>query len=207
MHTIFQGPTKLLRQKTESEKISYWLEKLFDQEEEKNNALQQKFINEDDRDATEEKGREQGTAEHFKKVESDTRKLNNMMSKTNRVIASTSSMFPWDIFPATINIEETRVTIIHRQLFSSQVHSVDIRSISNIFIDTSLFFTTLTIVSTTFEENKVKIMKLRKKDAILIRRVIEGLRLFVEKDLDTSKYTTEELVNKLKELSTTETIF
>jgi len=115
-------------------------------------------------------------------------------------------MFPWDIFPNTINVEETRVTIIYRQLFASQVHSVDIKSISNIFIDTDLFFAALTIVSSTFEENNIKIMKLRKKEAILTRRIIEGLRMFIEKDIDTSKYSIPELVNKLKELSTTETI-
>jgi len=116
-------------------------------------------------------------------------------------------MFPWDIFPNTINVEETRVTIIHRQLFASQVHSVDIKSISNVFIDTDLFFAAITIVSSTFEENNIKIMKLRKNEAILTRRMIGGLRTFIEKDIDTSKYTAEELISKLKELSTTKTVF
>jgi hypothetical protein len=50
-------------------------------------------------------------------------------------------------------------------------------------------------------------MKLRKKEADLTRRLIEGMRMFIEKDIDTSKYTTEELVVKLEELSTTKTVF
>ena len=50
-------------------------------------------------------------------------------------------------------------------------------------------------------------MKLRKKEADQARRIIEGLRMFIEKDIDTSKYTTKELIDKLDELSTTETVF
>ena len=130
-----------------------------------------------------------------------------MLAQSNRIIASASSMFPWDFFPSTINVEETRVTIIHRQLLSSQVHSVDIKSISNVFINTDLFFASITIVSSTFKEGSIKIMKLRKHQAILTRRIIEGMRMFVEKDINTSKYSVQELIGQLKELSKTKTIF
>ncbi|MBP6045037.1 hypothetical protein KBC14_03510 [Candidatus Woesebacteria bacterium] len=62
------------------------------------------------------------------------------------------------------------------------------------------------IVSSTFMENSIKINTLRKKQAILTRRIIEGLRMFIQKDIDTSEYSVLELVNQLKELSKTETI-
>ncbi len=208
LHTLFTRPNDSPTQKNESAKISYWLEKLFNQEEQKNkNHAQQTLQTGMDEASTEESGREKAVVEHFKKVGEDEHKLDDMMTKSNRVIVSISSMFPWDIFPSTINVEETRITVIKRQLFSSQVHSVDIKSISNVFIDTSLFFTTLTIISSTFEENKIKIMRLRKKQAILVRRAIEGLRVLAEQDIDTSQYSIEELLNKLKELSTTKTVF
>jgi len=207
-HTLFPRPNDSPPQRNESAKISYWLEKLFNQEEQrnKNHAQQIPQVGIDEA-STEESGREKAVVEHFKKVGEDEHKLDDMMTKSNRVIVSISSMFPWDIFPSTINVEETRITVIKRQLFSSQVHSVDIKSISNVFIDTSLFFTTLTIISSTFEANKIKIMRLRKKQAILVRRAIEGLRLLAEQDIDTSQYSIEELLNKLKELSTTKTVF
>lgn len=165
------------------------------------------FNNQAEEQLIEESGREDSVKSHFKKISTDEHQLDDMVAKSNRIIISASSMFPWDFFANTINVEETRVTIIHRQLFASQVHSVDIKSISNVFIDTDLFFASLTIVSATFKENSIKIMKLRKNQAILTRRIIEGMRMFIEKDIDTSKYSTEELVSKLKELSTTKTIF
>jgi hypothetical protein len=84
------------------------------------------------------------------------------------------------------------------------VHSVDIKDISNIFINFAPLFAQLVIISKTFSENNMKIDNLYKKEAIHTRRIIEGLRMFEEKKVDTSTYTTEELVSKLEELSTTE---
>lgn len=217
MALIFSSPNKTKTEKTEPQKVSYWLEKLFKQEEEREEDERQGRRSEIQatpqpnenygEQSTEDRGREDAAKHHFRKIGTDQHKLDDMMLRSNRIIISISSVFPWDIFPSTINVEETRVNIIHRQLFASQVHSVDIKNISNVFIDTDLFFATLTIVSSTFEENNIKIMKLRKKEANLARRMIEGLRMFMERDIDTSKYTTEELIDKLKDLSTTKTVF
>ena len=95
------------------------------------------------------------------------------------------------------------MTIIHRHFLSSEVHSIDMKSISNIFINTTWFFSQLVIISKTFEENEVKIRNLRTKDAIFVRRIIEGLRIFEREEINTSDYTVEELVSELKKLSTT----
>ena len=227
MITLFSNPNATKTEETESRRLSYWLEKLFKQVEKKTNDERQEKLSEEKNlpasnahsgkiktvlqtqaeEESEEKGQEEAVKNRFRKIGTDQHRLEDMMSKSNRIIISISSMFPWDIFTSSVNVEETRVTIIHRQFFASQVHSVDIKNISNIFIDTFLFFTTLTIVSKTFEENNVKVMKLRKKEADQARRIIEGLRMFIEKDIDTSKYTTKELIDKLDELSTTETVF
>jgi len=68
------------------------------------------------------------------------------------------------------------------------------------------FFTQLVIVSKTFAENEIRIRHLRKEEAVTARRIIEGLRIFENKQVDTSNYSTEELVAKLKQLSTTEIV-
>jgi hypothetical protein len=88
-------------------------------------------------------------------------------------------------------------------LLSSEVHSVDLKDISNIFINTAVFFAQLVIISNTFEDNEIRIKNLRPKEAVFIRRIIEGLRIFEKKQIDTSDYTKEELIAKLGELSTT----
>jgi len=142
------------------------------------------------------------------KVEADKNTVEGLVKKSNRILTTISShAFPFDLFPDTLNIEEGRLTIITRSFFSSsQVHSVDLKDISNVLINTAPFFAQLVIVSKTFAKNEIRIKNLRKEEAIFARRIIEGLRIFESKQIDTSKYATEELILKLEELSTTEIV-
>jgi hypothetical protein len=148
---------------------------------------------------------ERRTAEVRKRLENKT--VARLVKKSNRILVSICShAFPLDPFPDVINVEEGRITIISRHLLSSEVHSVDIKDISNIFINQTFIFSQLVIISKTFEKNEVKIRNLRTSEAIFARRIIEGLRIFEQKHIDTSGYTKDELVAKLEELSTTEIV-
>jgi len=142
------------------------------------------------------------TANKNKKLEEGV--VAGLVRKSNRILLSVRShRFPLDLFPDTLNIEEGRITIITRHFFTSEVHSVDIKDISNVFINMVPFFSQLEIVSRTFEDNEITINALWKRDAVLARRILEGLRVFENKKIDTSNFTKEELLDKLKELSTT----
>lgn len=131
--------------------------------------------------------------------------MDKLLKKSNRVVVSISSVFPFDIFPNSITVEEGRVTVIKRHLLTTAMHSVDLKDISNVFINKSIFFSQIEIVSRTFEDNEVKIKFLRNKDASFVRRIIEGMRIFENKQIDTSGYSIDELIVKLGELSTTVT--
>ncbi|MBP9690906.1 hypothetical protein KBD81_02370 [Candidatus Woesebacteria bacterium] len=142
------------------------------------------------------------------KKQEDKKLVALLEKKSNRILVSISSHhFPFDFFPDTLNVEEGRITVITRNFFlSSQIYSVDIKDISNVFINTSPFFAQLVIVSKTFTMNEIKIRNLRKDEAISARRIIEGLRTYVSKQIDTSSYSKDELIAKLEELSTTEIV-
>lgn len=213
--TIFSSSSLQTSEEIETKKTSYWLEKLFNQTRDKekvalrdraktqistsNQVLSDTRKMEQD---TEEKGLEEALKNRAGKAEESRKAVEDMVSKSNRTLLKISSVFPFDLFPSSIITEETRLTIIHRQLFASQVYSVDIKNISNTFMDTGFLFAQLTIVSDTFAQNQVVVNRLRKKEAIFMRRIIEGLRMFVDKDIDTTSYEIEELISKLKELST-----
>src|SRR4030042_2482300 len=142
-----------------------------------------------------------------KQKRKNNRAIANLVKKSNRLLISISShAFPFDLFPDTINVEEGRITIINRRLLSSEVHSVDIKDIANIFINRTIFFAQLVIISKTFEDNEERIRNLRPKEAVFVRRIVEGLRIFENKQIETSGYTEDELVAKLEELSTTEIV-
>lgn len=214
--TIFSNSPLHATEEIETKKISYWLEKLFNQKRDNEKGVLRNRIktqvsvpseissdNLGMRQTTEEKGLEEAVKSHAGKAEKNRQAVEDMVNNSNRILLRVFSVFPLDLFPSSIIVEETRLTIIHRQLFSSQAYSVDIKNISNVFIDTGILFSQLTIVSDTFVENQVVIDKLWKKEAIFIRRIVEGLRMFVDKDIDTTGYKTEELIDKLRELSTT----
>jgi len=137
----------------------------------------------------------------------DKKAVANLVKRSNRILVSISShAFPFDFFPNTLNVEEGRISIIKRRFLSSEVHSLDIKDISNIFINTIFIFSQLVIISKTFEKNQVKIRNLRPKEAIFARRIIEGLRVFKNKQIETSRYSKKELIAKLEELSTTKIV-
>ena len=170
----------------QKENVTVWPEKLYTQNE-VDNLL------------------EVQTADKQKRLDNKT--IANLVKKSNRILLSISShAFPFDIFPNIINIEEERITIIKRHLLASEINSVDIKNISNIFINRTIFLSQLVIISKTYEENEIKIKNLRTKEAVFARRIIEGLRIFENKQIDTFSYSKEELIAKLEELSTTKIV-
>ncbi len=155
--------------------------------------------------ALQEEGKNEQTKNEATKKEEDKQTISDLVKKSNRLIISIPSLFPWDLFPNTILVEESRVTFIFRQFLASQTHSVDIKDISNVFIQSSLFFATLQIVSRTFIQNDITIGHLDAKKANRVQMVIEGLRTFSENNIDTSNYEVNELIAKIEEFHTNKT--
>lgn len=194
----------------EDRKLSFWLEKLHVQGEQvriDNNRREKKTIEDAknkeiaaNKDTLVQHGIDQHTKELAAKQEADAFKVDDLVKKSNRQIISISSTFPWDLFPSSIDVEESRVTFKFNQFLSSQSHSVDIRDISNIFIESSIFFSTLQVVSRTFIQNDIKIGNLNKAKAKRVQQIIEGLRTFKEHNINTSSYEIDELLAKIEEL-------
>lgn len=183
----------------EEKKISYWLEKLFYQEREKmmvEKFISARFLKHSPEDIIPLIPNETPVEPKLQPATT----LDNTFVNSNRTVLRILSIFPLDISPTIITVETIRVMIMHRQFFSSQIHSVDIKDISNVFIDSGFISSSITIVSRTFIENNVQVDHLKKRDAILIRNVIEGLRICEKEKIATSDFTVEELIDKFKEL-------
>ena len=152
--------------------------------------------------ALNEEGKNEQTIIKAAKIEEDKQTVDDLIRKSNRCIVRISAIFPWDFFPDTIEVEESRVTYIFHQLLGSQTHSVEIKDISNVILEKSPFFATLQLVSRTFVENNITIGHLNPKKALQVKTIIEGLRTFNEHDIDTSNYEIEELIAKIHEFHT-----
>jgi hypothetical protein len=140
------------------------------------------------------------------KKEEDRQTVSDLIKKSNRCIIGISSHFLLQLFPNTIEVEESRVTFTFRQFLSSQSYSVNIKDISNVFIQSSLFFASLQIVSRTFIQNDITINHLRPKEAQRVQMIVEGLRTFAEYNIDTSNYEINELIAKIEEFHANKTM-
>ncbi|HWY79764.1 MAG TPA: hypothetical protein VNW29_05410 [Candidatus Sulfotelmatobacter sp.] len=212
--TIFSRLPFIHPAHTESRKLSYWLEKLHIQGErvrKDNNrreelskiASAKKPLNEQLVTKEIQNPIQSGINENTKNIAikkaEDRQIVNDLVKKSNRSIIRISSQFPWELFPSTIEVEESRVTFHFNQFLSSQSHSVDMKDISNVFIESSIFFSTLQVVSRTFVQNEIKVGYLNKERAKKVQRIIEGLRTFEENNINTSNYEIAELISKIEE--------
>lgn len=129
--------------------------------------------------------------------------MDSLIKKSNRRIISIDafSLIPFGLFKNTIEVEESKVIFLFKQPFTFQSHTLDILDISNVFIDSSFFFTKMQIVSRTFVQNDITISYLDKYKAEKVRKIIEGLRTFARAKIDTSVYEVDELVQKIEELN------
>ena len=200
---IYTNPSSPSPQLKESNKVGYWLEKLFYQEKERNKKI---LDNKEEFKSSSIEVKQNFKINQVRKIENDRRTIADMVHNSNTILMSITSVFPFDFYPTTINVEATRVTIINRQLFASQVHSIDIKDISSVFIETGILFAAITLISTTYSQKKLVVTKLWKKEAILLRRIIEGLRMFEKNNINTTNFSRVELLSKLKELSETKIV-
>lgn len=210
-------PSREIEKVVEKRKVSYWLEKLHIQREQirkdenrredsanidaGNQILDEQSVAQTDQELA-QSGINENTKNTATKKEEDTQIVNDLVKMSNRSIISISSLFPWDLFPSTIDVEESRVTFKFNQFLSNQSHSVDIKDISNIFIESSPFFSTLQVVSRTFIQNDIKIGYLNKTKAKKVQGIIEGLRTFAEHNINTSDYEIDDLIKKIEEFQT-----
>lgn len=152
--------------------------------------------------ALQEEGKNEQMIKEATKKEEDRQTVSDLIKKSNRCIISISSHSLFQFFPNSVEVEESRVTFTFRQFLSSQSYSVNIKDISNVFIQTSLFFATLQVVSRTFTQNEITIGHLSPKKAQRVQMIIEGLRTFAENNIDTSNYEVKELIAKIEEFHT-----
>src|SRR5690348_10723106 len=96
-------------QQSENKKISYWLEKLFNQarDKERRDLKEQNKTGDSSpnkiysgiktEQTPEEKGLDQAVKNHADKTEKNRQAVEDMVSNSNRILLKVSSVFPWDI--------------------------------------------------------------------------------------------------------------
>jgi len=127
--------------------------------------------------------------------------LDKMVEKSHWVLLSIKSVFPFDFFPDEITIDPTKINIVIKNFWGSgSVHSIYIKDIADIKIESTPFFATLKIVDRAFVENKIQINFLRREDARRARRIIQGLVVANRDNLNLAGMEINNLAEKIEQL-------
>lgn len=139
--------------------------------------------------------------------------LETIVHRNNYVIFEAKSIWPIDMFPDTIIVDMTKISIIHKTFFATEhVTAIPLQSVADIFLQTTFLSAALTIKYLLrtdrpgiIEPVETKILALHRDEAITAKNIIRGLILANEENIDLTKLKIEDLRGKLEELGATKT--
>ena len=119
---------------------------------------------------------EEPSAEHIQEENEETKKFKAAVVASQQILFRARNIFPFDFFPDEIVIDENKIDVIHRIFFETQrVFTIPYSNINGATSTVGIFFGSLSIELTGFEENPPVLTYLKKSDAIKARRIINGL--------------------------------
>jgi hypothetical protein len=129
--------------------------------------------------------------------------LRNIVRKSHQLLASSQTVIlPVNLFPDSVTIDRTKVTITKRTFFwSSSVISIRIEDVLNVACSTGPIFGSLTISSRIMNStDHYEIDYFWRKDAIYLKQLIQGYVIAQHNQIDTSHLSRKELVHTLLDL-------
>jgi hypothetical protein len=129
-------------------------------------------------------------------------KLKKMVKRSHQVLASTRTVFPLTLFPDSIVVDRSKISLIKRNFFwSSNVISFQIEDVLNVSSGVGPFFGSLTIASRVMSTvDHFTVNYLWRNDAIFMKQLIQGHIIAKNNKLETDKLTRKEMVEMLCEL-------
>ena len=130
------------------------------------------------------------------------REINEIVGAAQETIFSASTVFPFTVFPDTISITRTKLSITRRSFFKvSDVVSINIEDILNIIPHLGPFFGSLEIHTKFFDPGKpYTVNYLWRQDTLKINHIMHGYSIALEKNIDTDALSCKELAHMLNKL-------
>lgn len=128
--------------------------------------------------------------------------LSKVVAKSNEVLATAHAVFPFDLFPDTVIVDRTKVTIIkHGFFWSAETISIRIEDILNVTTGVGPLFGSLTVASRVMSSvDHFKINYFWRKDAIHLKHIIQGYVIAHHNKIDVSHLSNKDLIDTLSEL-------
>lgn len=128
----------------------------------------------------------------------NTEKLEAISEMSETVLFRAKTYFPLDLFPDEIIINVAKIDVIVNEFLSRRIIPVYYQNISDVFVDSGIIFSRLSIVDLGFVENTVEINNLLNKDALEAMRIIQGFVVAIKQGVDLTKVDVAQYLPKLK---------
>ena len=128
--------------------------------------------------------------------------LKQAVRKSNQVLASVRTVFPITLFPDSIIVDRTKVTIVKRDFFfTSNAISFQIEDILNVSCAVGPLFGSLTVASRVMSTiDHFNINYLWRNDALFLKNLIQGHIIAKNNKLETEHLSLKETIDALCEL-------
>lgn len=125
--------------------------------------------------------------------------LRRVVKESSQVLVSARTVFPMTLFPDSIVVDRSKVTIIKRDFFwTSRVISIQIEDILNIEAGVGPFFGSLNVASRVMSSvDHFRIDYFWREDAIFLKHLIQGYVIAKHNKIDTAQLSKEELIETL----------
>ena len=127
-----------------------------------------------------------------------------VIGDSNEVLADAKTVFPFTLFPDTITVDRSKVSVTQRSFFNiGEVVSIRIEDILNVAANVGPFFGSLRISTRFFDNDEKKpyiVNWLTRDDALRMKRIIHGYLVATKQKIDCSALSTPELAAMLDQL-------
>lgn len=129
-------------------------------------------------------------------------KLKKMVKRSHQILADVRTVFPLTLFPDSIVVDRTKISITYRSFFwSSRVISFQVEDVLNVASSVGPLFGSLTIASRVMSTvDHFQVNFLWRNDAIFLKQLIQGHIIAKHNKLETDQLTQKEMIEMLCEL-------
>lgn len=128
--------------------------------------------------------------------------INKIVGLAHEPIFQATTVFPFTLFPDTVTIDRTKLTVTHRVFFKvAEIVGINIEDILNVTPNVGPFFGSILVHTRFFDPDKpYAVNYLKREDALKIDRIMHGYSIALEKGIDASSVPTKELAEMLDKL-------
>lgn len=122
----------------------------------------------------------------------------------SQMLYTVKSIFPFNPFPTTVSVRPTSISIVH-SLFglSENVMTISISDIFTVEVDSGFLFATIKFQQKQAHLQEIDVTYVWKAHAFKLRRIVQGLMIVENKNLEIPEMKPEQLIQYLEEIGGT----